>query len=63
MRISYIYFISTTSIDHQLSLEVKNKLELLQVDKQIKIFKAKSWQELINQFKEIDLYFQEECTD
>ena len=57
MRISYIYFISTTSIDHQLSLEVKNKLELLQVDKQIKIFKTKSWQELINQFKEIDLYF------
>jgi len=38
MRISYIYFISTTSIDHQLSLEVKNKLELLQVDKQMKIF-------------------------
>jgi len=54
MRISYIYFISTTSIDHQLSLEVKNKLELLQVDKQIKIFKTKSWQELVNQVKEID---------
>ena len=51
--------VSKNSIYHQLSLEIKNKLELLQVDKQIKIFKTKSWQELINQFKEINLYFSE----
>ena len=51
-----IYFLSTTSTDHQLSLQVKRKLELLKINKKIEIFSTHSWSSLIEQLKGVSLY-------